>query len=594
MRNNEENYNINIVFLKGVSYSYVYWRKKENLCDSPLISDKIMAKAEYKMTKGKKRLITFISILIGILVLIYLAGIFYFQNHFLPGTKINGIETEYKTAEEAKSEIASEASVYSITLEETGDATETISGTDIDFAVEFNNEVEKILAAQKITIWPLAFFSETETELSGSVVFDEDKLAKKVDQLSCMDESKWTHAENPTLGNYIEGSGYEILPAAYGSAIQKDTFLQKLTEAIYGLKDQFSLFENECYEAPLYATDSEQALAMKESADAYGATHISYSFGDDTEVIDGNVIKNWLKIGDDLSVSLDADQVKAYIAELAEKYDTYGKGVSFVTSYNKTITLPSKKYGWEIDQEKSTDKLIEQIEAGETYEGQVSFNHKADGWGENELGDTYVEVNVTAQHVHYYKDGKLIIDSDCVTGNPSLKHETDLGIYHLQSKSLAAVLKGTDYASPVGYWMPFNHGEGLHDATWRTKFGGTIYKTSGSHGCVNLPLSVAKTIYENIEVGCPIVVYELEGTETTATSSWTHDYDENKEKAKTKAAAMKQASEAEAIAAEAASAGAATDVNTEEAAATQTQESQTQTEATPAESQSQTTDAATE
>ncbi len=546
------------------------------------------------MTKGKKRLITFISILIGILVLIYLAGIFYFQNHFLPGTKINGIETEYKTAEEAKSEIASEASVYSITLEETGDATETISGTEIDFAVEFNNEVEKILAAQKITIWPLAFFSETETELSGSVVFDEDKLAKKVDELSCMDESKWTHAENPTLGNYIEESGYEILPAAYGSAIQKDTFLQKLTEAIYGLKDQFSLFENDCYEAPLYATDSEQALAMKESADAYGAAHISYSFGDDTEVIDGNVIKNWLKIGDDLSVSLDTDQVKAYIAELAEKYDTYGKGVSFVTSYNKTITLPSKKYGWEIDQEKSTDKLIEQIEAGETYEGQVSFNHKADGWGENELGDTYVEVNVTAQHVHYYKDGKLIIDSDCVTGNPSLKHETDLGIYHLQSKSLAAVLKGTDYASPVGYWMPFNHGEGLHDATWRTKFGGTIYKTSGSHGCVNLPLSVAKTIYENIEVGCPIVVYELEGTETTATSSWTHDYDENKEKAKTKAAAMKQASEAEAIAAEAASAGAATDVNTEEAAATQTQESQTQTEATPAESQSQTTDAATE
>lgn len=531
------------------------------------------------MTKGKRVLLTVISGLIGILVIIYLAGIFYFQNHFLPGTSINGQKVEYKTAAEAKEEIASEAANYSITLEETGDASECIEGTEIDLAVEFNNSFEENLSEQETLLWPLAFFSDRDTELSGSVVFDEDKLTDRVNSLNCMNESEWTHAVNPSLGNYTEGSGYELLSGSYGSSIHKEEFIQKLSEAIYELKENFSLFDNDCYEAPAYADDSEEVKAMKESGDAYGAVHISYSFGENEEQIDGNVIRDWLKIGEDLSVSLDVDKIEAYIAALADKYDTYGEGVSFVTSYDKTITLPSKKYGWQIDQEETCENLIGYLKGGEDYEGQVSFSHKADGWGENELGDTYVEVNITAQHVHYYKDGKLIIDSDCVTGNTSLDRGTDLGIYHLQSKSVAAVLKGTDYASPVGYWMPFNHGEGLHDATWRTKFGGSIYKSSGSHGCVNLPLSVAKTIYENIEVGCPIVVYELEGTETTATTSWTHPYDKNKEAASKKAAAMKEASEAEAIASEAESNGSSAEVSTEEGITTsETTESQTETE----------------
>ena len=50
--------------------------------------------------------------------------------------------------------------------------------------------------------------------------------------------------------------------------------------------------------------------------------------------------------------------------------------------------------------------------------------------------------------------------------------------------------------------MPF-YGNiyGLHDATWRSYFGGTIYEYDGSHGCINMPLSVARRLYETIKVG---------------------------------------------------------------------------------------------
>lgn len=55
--------------------------------------------------------------------------------------------------------------------------------------------------------------------------------------------------------------------------------------------------------------------------------------------------------------------------------------------------------------------------------------------------------------------------------------------------------------------MPFNGGIGIHDAIWRSQFGGNIYKTNGSHGCVNAPPYLAQKIFENIEPGTPIVCY---------------------------------------------------------------------------------------
>ena len=55
--------------------------------------------------------------------------------------------------------------------------------------------------------------------------------------------------------------------------------------------------------------------------------------------------------------------------------------------------------------------------------------------------------------------------------------------------------------------MPFFNGYGLHDATWRDEFGGTIYKTNGSHGCINLPYSKAEILFNNISAGCTIVVF---------------------------------------------------------------------------------------
>ena len=130
-----------------------------------------------------------------------------------------------------------------------------------------------------------------------------------------------------------------------------------------------------------------------------------------------------------------------------------------------------------------------------------------------------MEINLTAQHLFFYKEGKLVVESDFVSGNESRGWSTPAGAYPLTYKQRNATLKGQNYATPVSYWMPFNGGIGMHDAYWRSSFGGKIYKTNGSHGCINLPPAVAKTVYENISAGMPVLCYHLQGSGSGTTST---------------------------------------------------------------------------
>ena len=69
------------------------------------------------------------------------------------------------------------------------------------------------------------------------------------------------------------------------------------------------------------------------------------------------------------------------------------------------------------------------------------------------------------------------------------------------------VLRGPGYASPVKYWMPVKGGIGIHDARWRKEFGGDIYLTDGSHGCINMPPSKAKELYNMLSIGDRVVLH---------------------------------------------------------------------------------------
>ena len=143
------------------------------------------------------------------------------------------------------------------------------------------------------------------------------------------------------------------------------------------------------------------------------------------------------------------------------------------------------------------------------------FAQEADSWENGDMGDTYVEVDLTKQHLWMYKEGKLIVESDFVSGTMTPARVTPPGIFRLYYKKSPAVLRSTkpgdSYETPVSFWMPFNGGIGFHDATWRGSFGGQIFWNSGSHGCINLPYSAAQTIYQNIEKDYLVICFYRNG-----------------------------------------------------------------------------------
>ncbi len=126
------------------------------------------------------------------------------------------------------------------------------------------------------------------------------------------------------------------------------------------------------------------------------------------------------------------------------------------------------------------------------------------------VGGTYIEISIKEQHMWFYKNGEYILETDVVTGNDDGYHNTPTGYYTIWQRQSPAVLVGAGYSSPVDYWLAFTRsGCGIHDASWRSasEYGGTTYKGNGSHGCVNTPYSKVRTIYNNVGIGTPVILY---------------------------------------------------------------------------------------
>lgn len=442
-----------------------------------------------------------------------------YKHVFFPNTVINGINASGKSVEEVKALIASEIDGYVLTIEERDGETERIARDDIGLHSEFDGSLETLLEAQEPMKWWSLQKEEKTYEIETMVVYEEELLMEKIDTLRCFSE-EWVKApENAYLSDYVSGQGYAIVPETRGNMLVEETAVAGIVDAIHNLQPSVSFEELDAYEKAEITSTNEELVRVADSLNKQAGVMVTYQFGDKTEVLNGDTIHTWLSVNADKTIGLDRDAVAAYVKSLASKYNTAYQPKTLKTSYGKTVTIKKGFYGWRINQSEETDQLYNIIRSGESQTREPVYSQTAASHGANDYGDTYVEINLTAQRLFFYKDGKLLVEADFVSGNASKNYDTPAGAYPLTYKERNATLKGEDYATPVSYWMPFNGNIGMHDANWRSSFGGSIYKTSGSHGCVNLPPSAAKTIYENISAGMPVLCYHLEGTERSSSSA---------------------------------------------------------------------------
>ena len=258
-----------------------------------------------------------------------------------------------------------------------------------------------------------------------------------------------------------------------------------------------------------------EAMVIGQKLASVNNMSITYQMpNNQTEVLDGLTIASWVNGSQGLTVSVDAAKVADYVQGLRNKYDTPA-GTQTWQSADGTTKSIKTNYGWHIDQTKETEALIANIQSLQSVTREPVYSSRAAQTAMPQWGKTFVEIDISSQHVYFYQDGNCVWDSKCVTGTATdPDRATPTGVFALKYKQRDRVLRGRinpqtgkpSYESPVAYWMPFNGNIGLHDANWRSSFGGNIYLKSGSHGCINLPLKNAKTLYELITPGTVIVV----------------------------------------------------------------------------------------
>lgn len=323
--------------------------------------------------------------------------------------------------------------------------------------------------------------------------------------------------------DYQDGK-FLVTPEVEGTTLDMEKADEAVLEAVRGEQEALNLDQTEkAYRAPEIYKDDEKLNRDVEQLNELAGARIVYKLpGDGEKVLDGPRLKEWLEVDEDGNYYRDdalwEECMAEFVLELADEVDTVYKEHPFTTHSGDEIMLPGRGYyGYRIDKTNETEELRWQLEDNEQLEREpVYWRTEASTPDDNHgFGSDYVEVDLTQQHLWIYEDGKVILETDIVSGEDDKEHRTPAGAYFAYDKKTDTTLRGDKqddgewgYETDVDYWIRLTDtGIGMHDASWRYYFGGNIWKWNGSHGCINIPSKIMPTIYEIVYQNMPVAVY---------------------------------------------------------------------------------------
>lgn len=457
-----------------------------------------------------------------VLLMVSLAGIYggialYYRTHFLPNTTINSIVCSNMKALPVVALLDAQIQEYALEVrgrDPVTGRTDTVLGTivpsDIELAyADSQSVVDHLLSQQDNLLWIKVLANQAYSHsVEQGVVFDEKLLEEVIGNWDACQKRNMVKPRDAYIGEYSEAAeGYEIIPEEPGTLLDTEQVIQCVKDALVTHQDVIDLEEAGCYQQASVTSQDPALMEKVELAYKWLHTKITYDWNGNKIELGTEILKDWITMEESGPV-LDQEAVAAFVKEQAKKWDTYGRKRKFVTTLGMELSLPSGYYGWQTDRKAETEKLVELICQGAHEEREPVYACVAMEKGEDDIGDSYVEADLSHQHLYLYIDGEIVLETDFVSGKMSVSNcITPPGVFGIAYKTKNAVLRGSDYETPVKYWMPYYGNYGMHDATWRRSFGGDIYLENGSHGCINLPINMASKIYDYMTEGFPVICY---------------------------------------------------------------------------------------
>ena len=488
----------------------------------------------------KKILFGFLRI-IGVMTVLCIGAVialdqYYLQNGVFPfGTVINGVYCTGMTAGEAASLLEAAYDLHADTV-----TVRTLDGRDHELpldeygvSISYQPAVSRRMEryAQHPFQWLADVFFPTSGEdlavMYPSYDCDTAAMATKLEEADWLNENLYD-TENTVSIVRSAAAGYILIDETRDLLLRDravEVICDKIVDQLTNTADcQFeeSLIDLSagtdrelCYQTIPYTAEMKDTLAKWKGISEFQDFHMTYLFGDREEIIDESVVADWMALDENGNILFDENNVplldetiiEEYVAYLSAAYNTVGIEREFHATRGDVVKVAGGSYGNKIDEQAQYEFLLNAFSDRESGTRIPQYTSEAWEKGADDIGDTYIEVDMGSQHMYYYADGEIVIDTPIVTGNIARKWNTPAKVCFVYFKQKNRVLRGANYATPVKYWMAVDGHIGIHDATWRKEFGGDIYMTNGSHGCINTPLEIMTELYDMVELGTPVIMF---------------------------------------------------------------------------------------
>lgn len=478
-----------------------------------------MTKKKNNWYSNHKKPVLICGIVVLVLLIVYLAGMLYYNDKFLNGTMVNGSDVGGMTLQKANDQLSKKVNGQSLKLIFNDGQSEVLQSAQLGVSYNKDNSLNQLMKNQNKWAWFIGFFKNEKNTLTDLIQISDENLTNGI---ASMEHAKEENQIAPTDAyiQYKDGS-FSIIEETLGSKFNTEELVKNIKVALSEGKQQLDVTKANGYVKPQVYKDDQDLNNQLKAANEYCLSAITYTTPKGKEIaLDGSTLITWLSKQDDGSYTKDEsvfkEKLTAFVKELASQYNSIGATRTFTGKDGQSHTVSGGTYGFRVSTDSEVSALLKMINENKSENNRIPEHTGQLPSGENGgLGTTYLEINITKQHLWFVKDGAVALESDFVSGKESDPSRlTPNGTYYIYNKERNRVLRGTkqpngkyEYESPVSYWMPFNKGIGLHDASWRSTFGGNIYINSGSHGCINLPTGFAGSLYSQIYVNLPVVVY---------------------------------------------------------------------------------------
>lgn len=454
--------------------------------------------------RGRRRGLVALCIVAGALVVAYAIGFAFFSTHFVPGTTVNGTDVSAMDQATLEQLVNQGIAGWEERVQGPNGFSLALKASDVSLKANASTYARGAMDKNHPERWPLGLFEKTQVHVTEATSYDEAALKAAVAAAVEAYNASATQPTNAGIEYSSDQKAFVATDEAVGTALDADAVEKAVASGVASLSTDVTLDDSVLAQPSLGKDDATLQETLKR-ANQMLALRIPLSLdGKTLATVGSDQLSGWVSVSNGTQIDVSRDAIASWVSDqLADQ-----------------VASSDEEHDWALDGDSLAGSIFDAvcnassdaIEIPRTLVG----TRPAESEGAREQG-RHIDVNLTTQYARFYdSDGTVIWRSYFVSGDTSEGRATPTGTFSINNKMTDQTLIGADedkdgepdYRSKVSYWMPFlGNSVGLHDAPWRSSFGGTIYQWNGSHGCINLPSQSAAELFSLVKVGDKVIVH---------------------------------------------------------------------------------------